>query len=351
MLEGLAAIVPPLLQALDQVAFAGRYLHPPDLPRLMSALGEPDAPLREARPGLDAWPDDLADVRDRLAYAADAALLAFEGLRAAARDDDLRTAWRALGQLPKACEQLYPLSPALPPVSRFFLDPARRGDAELLARLADPRPDTGIIHLENESGQRGGVSLYVPETYDPARACPMVMALHGGSGHGRAFLWSWLRDARTRGAILVAPTARGATWAITGPDEDTPNLARILAGVRARWNVDAGAILLTGMSDGGTFAYVSGLEPGSPFTHLAPVSAAFHPMLAQMADAERITGLPIHVAHGALDWMFPVDMARAAVRALVAAGAAVTYREIDDLSHTYPRELNGPLLDWLTGDA
>jgi phospholipase/carboxylesterase len=132
-----------------------------------------------------------------------------------------------------------------------------------------------------------------------------------------------------------------------GPDPDTPNLAHILEQVRARWTLDPQRLLLTGMSDGGTFSYVSGLEAGSPFTHLAPVSAAFHPMLAQMADGERIAGLPVHVAHGALDWMFPIAQAREAARALAAAGATVAYREFDDLSHTYPRELNPELLDWL----
>jgi phospholipase/carboxylesterase len=293
----------------------------------------------------------MAEVKGRLASAADSALAAFEGLREAAQTGDTGTAYRALGQLPRAQEQLYPLAAALPPVSRFFLDPAHREDADLLARLARPNPDTGpntgIVHGENERGQRGGISLYVPETYDPAVAHPLVVALHGGSGHGRAFLWTWLRDARSRGAILLSPTAVGTTWAITGPDPDTPNLARYVERVRAHWNVDPGRILLTGMSDGGTFSYVSGLEPGSPFTHLAPISAAFHPMLAQMAERERMAGLPIHIAHGALDWMFPVSMAREAAQALTAAGADVTYRELDDLSHTYPRELNGDLLDWL----
>ena len=38
-------------------------------------------------------------------------------------------------------------------------------------------------------------------------------------------------------------------------------------------------------------------------------------------------------------------MARRAQRALSAAGARVTYREIDDLSHTYPREVNAELPD------
>jgi phospholipase/carboxylesterase len=78
------------------------------------------------------------------------------------------------------------------------------------------------------------------------------------------------------------------------------------------------------------------------------VSAAFHPLLLQMAAADRLRGLPIHVTHGALDWMFPVELARQAHRVLARAGAVVTYREIDDLSHTYPREINATLLDWMS---
>jgi phospholipase/carboxylesterase len=44
--------------------------------------------------------------------------------------------------------------------------------------------------------------------------------------------------------------------------------------------------------------------------------------------------------------MFPVSMARSSRQALTAVGAAVTYREIDDLSHVYPREEGSAILDW-----
>jgi phospholipase/carboxylesterase len=135
-----------------------------------------------------------------------------------------------------------------------------------------------------------------------------------------------------------------------GEDADTPNLARILDSVRSRWNIDPARLLLTGMSDGGTFCYVTGLERGSPFTHLAPVAATFHPLMAEMADAERLRGLPVYLVHGRLDWMFPVQVARQTKDALAAAGADVTYRELDDLSHCYPREINTPILNWLSGE-
>jgi phospholipase/carboxylesterase len=132
-----------------------------------------------------------------------------------------------------------------------------------------------------------------------------------------------------------------------GDDTDTPNLIRILDSVRGRWNIDPARMLLTGMSDGGTFCYVSGLESASPFTHLAPVAATFHPLMAEIADAERLRGLPVYLVHGKLDWMFPVQVARQTQQLLSAAGANVTYRELDDLSHTYPREINAEILKWL----
>src|SRR5262249_50268510 len=236
----------------------------------------------------------------------DNALAAFDGLREVeVQGDDFRSAYRALRYVPRALEALYPLAARLPPVSAFFLDATNREDATLQAQLeARPMDNTGVAHFDNDPGTRGGFSLYVPEYYTPDRTWPLVVALHGGSGNGRNFLWSWLRDARSFGAILIAPTATGNTWALMGEDPDTPNLMRMLEYVRGGGNIAPTRLLLTGMSDGGTFSYVSGLESASPFTHLGPIAASFHPMLAQMADDHRLRNLPIYLVHGKLDWMF-----------------------------------------------
>ena len=353
VLGDLVAWLPPLLQSLEAIAFVARHLHPPDFDALMTSIGTPDAELRAARSRAGTWPEAFAGVRAPMDAATHAIVAAFDGLRSAPdQADGIRAVFRALRNVPQAQEALYPLAGRLPPVSDFFLDPAARDDANLQARLAQSgsHPDTGVIHSSASPGERGGYSLYVPEYYTPDRSWPLVMALHGGSGNGGAFLWSWLREARSHGAIVVAPTAIGGTWALMGDDVDTPNLAAILAAVRSRWNIDPSRLLLTGMSDGGTFCYVSGLEAASPFTHLAPVAATFHPLLAQVADPDRLRGLPIMLVHGALDWMFPIETARRARQALSGAGARLTYREIGDLSHCYPREINGDLLRWLNGE-
>jgi phospholipase/carboxylesterase len=349
VVDDIVAVLPPLLQSLEALGFIARHLNPPDFGRVMEAAGLPDQALRAVQPRLADWPQEFAGIATALDTASTAALAAFDGLRAVQNGSgDLVAVFRALRYAPRAQEALYALAAKLPPVSEFFVDPPLREDAGLLARLAAPaNQDTGIFHDHNEPGSRGGFSLYVPEYYTPDRAWPLVMALHGGSGNGRGFLWSWLRDARSHGAVLVAPTATGSTWALMGEDTDTPNLGRILGSVQARWNIDPAKLLLTGMSDGGTFCYVTGLESASPFTHLAPVAATFHPLMAEIADAERLRGLPVYLVHGKLDWMFPVQVARQTRDALLAAGAEVTYRELDDLSHTYPREMNAEILNWL----
>jgi phospholipase/carboxylesterase len=346
----LVAILPPLLQSLETLGFIGRYLNPPDLAAVVTAAGTPHEALRAELPRLVVWPEPLQGMRDRIEAAGQAVLKAFDGLIAAqASRDGVFAAYRALGQLARAQESLYPLAVGLPPINRYFLDPESERSPQMQARTLQiaPNPDTGIFKINNGDDDRGGFSIYVPEYYTPDRPWPLVMALHGGSGDGSGFLWTWLRTARAYGAILISPTSTGETWALNARDTDTPFLARILDGVTNRWSIDTRRMLLTGMSDGGTFTYLTGLRQSSPFTHLAPISAAFHPMMAQLAGDDGFAGRPIQIVHGALDWMFPIESARLARDVLERAGANVTYREIDDLSHTYPREVNLSLLQWM----
>ena len=353
LLDATTALVPPLLTALDALAYVGRHLHPPALMELVPGIEQFRAPVAEGLATFRAvdWPEHLNQFASHAEQAASEALKAYEGLaNCVTQSNPVMGAYRAMSFNTRSVEALYPISAMLPPVSRFYLSDNHRGDESLQAKLAAAEAgaeDVGVMHAANEATERGGFSLYVPEYYDGSEPMPLVVALHGGSGHGRSFLWSWLKDARSRGVILASPSSREGTWSLMGPDVDSGTLDAIVARVSEHWRVDEERILLTGMSDGGTFSYLSGLRTDAPFTHLAPIAASFHPMLLEVADAERVKDLPVYLTHGALDWMFDIEVARMAQAALTQAGVDLTYREIDDLSHTYPREENDRILDWL----
>lgn len=346
-------IVAPLLAAMERLISLQRYLHPALLAQLAAKVEEREAPLVAAR---KAWQDGvrpagLEPYCEGLDTAIDLTLKALAAFRATPPEPEgIYMAYRALRYLPYAMEALYPLAAVSRTVSAFYLEPGRRDDEALLDRLADAhRPGTGVTHVDNKRDAKGGHSLYVPETYGAGDVLPVIVALHGGTGHGRAFLWTWLREARSRGALLISPTSRGDTWSLMGPDIDSANIEAMLAGVAERWPVDRSRMLLTGMSDGGTFSYVSGLREASPFTHLAPIAASFHPIMLQMIGAPVVAGRRIYLTHGAQDWMFDVEVARMANAMLSGMGAEVVYREIADLSHTYPRDENPRIMDWFLG--
>lgn len=353
--HAIARLLPALLDTLERVGWVQRHLYPPLATRLAEDLG-PSAeavatPLRAFEAA--AWPDDVRVIRDRLVEAAGQTIGLVNAFVEAARSPgDPIGLYRALRRFARVQESLFPLAPVFEAVSRWFLTPLRRDDDDLVARLragalADAGLRVGVLHAGNERDARGGFSLYVPETWDGRACLPLVVALHGGHGHGRDFLWSWLADARASGVLVLAPTSRDRTWSIMGADADAEPLRAMVESVAARYPVDRERVLLTGMSDGATYALLCGLRADMPFTHLAAACGVLHPALLVNGGLARAQGRPVYLVHGALDWMFPVQYAQMAREALAAAGADLVYREIDDLSHTYPRDENPKILEWL----
>ncbi len=356
-MEALAGAVLPLLQAMDALAWARQRLDPYLIGQLGQAVRTFEAPLRAALPAFQEadWPAGLTPFREGVEQAAAAVLECYAELAPAALAepgfDALGLARRAFRRHLAAERALYPLAALSPPIGQYFLPDDAREDARVLERLdwaAAREPAQGGVtaHPGPAGDRRGGYAFYVPEYLESDTPAPVVLALHGGRGNGPDFLWSWLPAARARGVVLIAPTAIGDTWALMGDDVDTPNLLRILAEVEATQALDRSRILLTGMSDGGTFSYVAGLLDGAFATALAPFAASFHPMLLEFTSPERLATLPIRLTHGARDWMFDVDIARQAAAAFERHGAPLTYRELPDRAHVFPQDEAAPTLDW-----
>jgi phospholipase/carboxylesterase len=355
VIAAVEGLLPPLLSTLERVVWVQRHLDPAVAGRLAEALA-PATPLLEAPlHALEAerGDDELEFLRERLAQVTRQTLeLVAAFTQAAQGAGDPFDLYRALRRFARIQEALYPLAPVVDAVSRWFLGPDHRFDDALVTRLREgamreASPRVGVLHADNEREERGGCSLYVPESWDGRTPLPLVVALHGGHGHGRDFLWTWLRDARSRGVLVLAPTSLDRTWSLMGEDIDGQPLLDIVEHVAGRYPVDRTRVLVTGMSDGATYALRCGAREGTPFTHLAVLCGVVHPAVLLDGGLERLRDRPVYQVHGALDWMFPIATAHLGRDLLQEAGARLVYRELDDLSHTYPREENPRILDWL----
>lgn len=348
LLAGITNLTPQLLMTMEAFEQVQRNMHPTRIDDLADFIKPFETALNEVTEPFQAlsFPDHVAKFATHLSEAATYSLRACQGITQA--DGDTMNTMRAMRAQVRAQEKLYPVANVLKPISQYFLEMPKREDAALLAALAEDKPDgeAGVLHAANERQSRGGFSMYIPEYLDSSQPVPLVVTLHGGTGHGADFIWSWVREARTRGFMVLAPTSQQDTWSLMGEEHDLPTLIATIDLLSQSFAIDREHILLTGMSDGGTYSLLAGLQEASPFTHLAPFSGVLHPEITMNGNIAYARDKPIYLVHGTHDWMFPVEMAQMAEAELNAAGAELTCRIIDGLSHTYARTENAAVLDW-----
>jgi len=239
--------------------------------------------------------------------------------------------------------QLYALRDQLPIISTHFLLAG--------AQAPTPAPSaaaaTGFIQRKRNQ-ERSDYTLYIPEDYSRDKPLPLVVALHGGHGHGSEYIWTWVRPARSRRYAILSPKSWGDTWDMSLPSLDTRSFLRMFHEVTNEYSIDLARVYLTGLSDGGIFTYILGLEHSHLFRGLAPVAGALHPVVDHMLRQERGKDTPMLVIHGFHDFIFPVAFARQTCELLESIGYQVTYHELAEWGHAYPYSINEQLvLPWL----
>lgn len=57
VVDDIVALLPPLLNSLEALAFIARHLHPPDFDHVMDMVGAPEDALLAAHSQLAEWPN------------------------------------------------------------------------------------------------------------------------------------------------------------------------------------------------------------------------------------------------------------------------------------------------------
>ncbi len=242
--------------------------------------------------------------------------------------------------------ELYDIHDELPALQPYWVLPDALAQWD---QLDTPSPDINVpVGLMHQSGASGSYSLYVPESYIPDHTWPLVVSLHGGYGRGDEYIWTWIRPAKSKGYLVLAPNSTDVTWSILQLSRDTDAIAAMIDTVYETYAIDRSRIYLTGLSDGGTFAYLMGLSQPDRFAGVVPIAGdMLHGVADGMLRQKQGQHLPIFIVHGAQDAIFSVKTTQNAYKLLTHLRYNATYTELPDWGHAYPYSINEQLvLPW-----
>ena len=189
-------------------------------------------------------------------------------------------------------------------------------------------------------------TVRAPSTNSPSGALILTHGRGADAGDLEPLLSILDPDRRLLGVFPRGPLSLppgGRHWYIVReigfPDEDTftdtyDELGEHLDGVLAEHGVGWERTVLGGFSQGAVMSYALGLGEARPAPAAILAFSGFIPTVQGLElDLASRAGLPVSIAHGALDPVIGVEFGRRAKALLEESGLAVSYRE-DPVGHT-----------------
>jgi len=233
----------------------------------------------------------------------------------------------------------------------------------LILPLAASKPVVNIHYYEIPHVMKCRVHL--PEGYDPAKAYPLLIALHGRGGGAQDFDRLWERQAKAQ-CLFVTPEGPyvlpfdqrrdipGYSWYLLVNDRNIWAMADSL-GVTAMTNTVAeikanykvGPVYILGFSQGASLAYhVAVLHPDI-FAGVLAIAGIFPgEFISQENLGKALPTLRIFIAHGRSDPALPMAESEKSRTLLEKAGFAVTFQTFKG-GHTLPDDLFQKILAWI----
>jgi len=169
--------------------------------------------------------------------------------------------------------------------------------------------------------ERGWYNLALPDGYTPAKAWPLVLALHGMPSDGDNLL-SWYGGYfPRRGHIVLFPTTlyRSSFWPAPAEKRE---LLRLLTYICKCYRVDYRRIYCTGGSGGGIGTWHWLVTLPELFAGGISISAAGTIFDRRLA---KLKGVPFYVHHGTADYI-PIASVRRAVEEARGYGADIEFQ-------------------------
>lgn len=197
-------------------------------------------------------------------------------------------------------------------------------------------------YMFKDAGEIMPYHLYVPTTYNPSHAFPLVVALHGlGASEDSMFsaVYGGIpKLAEQHGFIVVAPLGYRidggyGAFRVAGQSNRRTELSElevmeVVQQVKQQYKIDDSRVYLMGHSMGGIGTWAIGAKHPDLWAGLGPISGTGDP-----ATVEKMRAIPEIVVHGDADDIVPVTGTRAMVAEMKKLGVEVKYIEVPGGNH------------------
>lgn len=148
--------------------------------------------------------------------------------------------------------------------------------------------------------------LHVPESYDPARPMPAVLAMHyrGGSATTMRELTGLDAKADREGFLVAYPEGVGGqfnAFGCCGVQDDVGFVKAVAALLVERWHADPDRVFLAGVSNGGDLTFRAAVEAPGVFAAIGVVSGGFVGGQSDAADYKPAKPVSVVTLIGAAD--------------------------------------------------
>ena len=183
----------------------------------------------------------------------------------------------------------------------------------------DTSTETGLfsetMSYDNETRE---YLIYIPSSYDPNSATPILFAFHGFSGYSQYFINT--ADFRSLADqfnfIAVYPQGLvcggGTTWNTNPPggdnkcsQDDIGFFPALLNEISGNYNIDPSKVFLSGYSNGADFSYSMACYQSSLVTAIAPVSGLM-PM-NDSSECQPSHATSVMIFNGTIDYSRPYN--------------------------------------------
>lgn len=195
------------------------------------------------------------------------------------------------------------------------------------------------LQVDGES-ENTELVLYVPKSYQPGRAWPLLLLLHGSGGDGMGMVRNWQAFAEKHGYLLLAPTDPESGKGYAFRERERQAALGALRWMRLQHHVDEDRIHVHGVSRGGHMAWDLGTRYPDYFASLVPAIGGPTWTLAKgrnnLRMVENLHRTPIRDLQGAQDDAHLLRNLRQAFARLNAVGndQALLF-EFPDLGHSF----------------